>query len=693
MSYQSLLLEEGINAQYLAVLKPCRKVTTWTLHSGSVYRAGFDFGYVASVEVGGVSLTEAASTSLSAGQFYWDNDNEIVYIRCSDSGNPNSKFVVLVYEIYVSTFDAHWYRAPTDSSTLEVYYEPLIARVPSIKSTVKDVAFGLMPVQSTGIVLNNAEKILNKHLFDGSFRGRNIEIYHQLGDLDIANIKLVMRGRMDALSWEDSTLSIKIFDSLDVFETEFRAPQGESFYSSSLYPDIDSNFEGRPIRFIYGIVDGFVPVNVDYLADNPTTAENRVWKVACDGFNIYQKTGTVPVSPSSSATGTFVDDATGFTAGDSVRIIKATPESTVLNTVDYVNNYLTHDSLGSGNASGGATVLRGAVGRIDIIQQGQKFTPLYQRDYTESVDVNGVIGFVLSSSLESNLSMPATLSPADSVFCRIYGKQNNVTLGGPSYGSNDSESGNLMMLPAILLDVLKRFTGLSETEINTASFTDLASDSDDRLGFAIPNNSSSKFPKVKEIITDICQTGLVSLYLDDDLKWAASRLKAIGAVSGSIESDEILDRSIEYYFDYSDVYSDVVVSFAKRERKDNGIGEGYSLERSSSNTALYLHKINRTLEVKSLHYDRSHAARLALRLSDLYGDRQGELTIETKNRFFGFTIDEILRVIRASLPGFDYDQDTDQSIDLNIRQTEKSLRRVKLILNDLKGITDNSGDF
>ncbi|MBK7380549.1 MAG: hypothetical protein IPJ03_16460 [Ignavibacteriales bacterium] len=695
MAYADLLLEEGIKAQYLAVLKPARKVISFTLVSGSVYSKSFDYGYVSSVEVDGVALTEGSSTSLSAGYFYWDNDNQILYIRTSDSANPASKYVVAVFEIYVATYDAHWNRVPTDTTTSVVYFEPLIARVPAIKTTVKDLAFGVVPVQSTGINLNNADKILNRFLYDSSFRGREILVYHWLDNLDVDNIKLVMRGRMDSISWSDSTVSIKVFDSFDIFETEFRPPQGEAFYSDSLYPNLDPQFEGKPIRYVYGVVDGFVPVNIDYNSDAPTTGNNRIWAVCSDGLNQYQKTATVPASPSSTTTRTYLDNAQGITVGDTVLINKTTDESRIVTAVNYTgSDYIEHASLSSGAAANGDTVSRATTARVDIFQQGIKYTALYGRDYSETVDANGAVKFTFVSGLETNLSLPSTLSPTDSLVCRVYGKQNNITLGGPAYGSNDSETGNITLLPSILLDILKRFAGVPESEINTSSFTTLSSDSDDRLGFAIPEQSSDKFPKLRSILNDLSQTGLIALYLDDDLKWKATRLKAMGSVSGTIEDDEILDGSINYDFDYSDVYSDVVVKFGREEKaQSTGNSQGYSLERASSQTAKYLHKINRTLEVDSLHYDRTQAARLALRLVDFYGDRQGTIELDCKNRFFGFTVDQIIQISRKSLPGSEWDGETLNNQNANIRQTEKSLRRVKLVMNDLKGVTDNVGDF
>lgn len=84
---------------------------------------------------------------------------------------------------------------------------------------------------------------------------------------------------------------------------------------------------------------------------------------------------------------------------------------------------------------------------------------------------------------------------------------------------------------------------------------------------------------------------------------------------------------------------------------------------------------------------------MALRLVDFYGDRQGTIELDCKNRFFGFTVDQIIQISRKSLPGSEWDGETLNNQNANIRQTEKSLRRVKLVMNDLKGVTDNVGDF
>jgi hypothetical protein len=88
--YQDLLSQEGIEANYMSVIVPRRQVTGFTLFSGSVYSKSFDYGQVVRVDQNGVALVEAFSTSLSAGQFYYDVTNSVLYVRMSDSSNPST---------------------------------------------------------------------------------------------------------------------------------------------------------------------------------------------------------------------------------------------------------------------------------------------------------------------------------------------------------------------------------------------------------------------------------------------------------------------------------------------------------------------------------------------------------------------------------------------------------------------------
>lgn len=689
MAYTDLLEEEGINAQYLAVLRPSRHVVSFTISSGSVYYNDFDYGYVVGVRVAGTALTLAGTSSLSAGQYYYDHEARRLYIRKSDSGVPVSgDYVIVDYELHFGTFDAHWYRVPTDSATTTVYFDPLIQDPPEIKSNVSELLFGVLPTLSTSIRLINAEHIFEKHLYDSSFNNKEILIYHWLDELSVANMKLVQKGRMGNVAYNRGQVSIQIFDNLNIFEKEFRSTQ--EFLNSTDYPALDPQFVGKPVRTVYGVVDGFVPVNIDFVRDNPTTSDNRDWIIRANGSSNNDITRTVPASPSSTTTRTYIDDATGFKIGDSVWLDKTTDEYRTVTAVDYVNNYIEHAALSSGAASTGNTVKRGTVGNLYIVQNGVRYAAHYNRDYTLSVHASGALQMTLSSSLESNLSMPATLSSTDQLYCRVYGKQNAVTLSGSPFGSNSTNYANLCSLEVVLFDVLKTYVGLSESEINLTSFTSL--NVEDEVGIAIPEKANSDYPKLKDVIVRLLKSGLVRLYLDFDQKWKVSALAPITSTSKDITDDEIIRNSIDYDFDYSDLYSDIVVSYNHQETSETG-SENYNLAKVSSSLAKYLHGASKTFSHESLHIDSSGATTLATRLAYVLGDRQGTMTLGTKNRFFDNIVSDDISVTSEKLPGFEYDATTENSRDFKVQQIEKSLRRVKIVLSDQKGVQDNSGTW
>jgi hypothetical protein len=181
VAYSDLLEVENTPSQFLCVITPRRRETGFSVYSGSVYRKSFTYGYVSSVEVDGTELTSNTSTSLSAGEYYYDYENSYLYVRLSDSSNPDDSYCVVFYELYLATFDEHWYRDPLDDTTETVYFEPLIQKSPQIKLTTDDVFFGYMPSLTSSIKLSNAEHTLERHIYDSSFNRASIKIWNVLG--------------------------------------------------------------------------------------------------------------------------------------------------------------------------------------------------------------------------------------------------------------------------------------------------------------------------------------------------------------------------------------------------------------------------------------------------------------------------------------------------------------------------------
>lgn len=697
MSYADLLEREGIEQQFLSVIKPRRKVTGFTLVSGSIYKISFDYGHVSGVAQNGTALTEHTSSALSAGQFYYDFDASELYVRTTDSSNPSTKFLVATYELYVGTFDAHIGRNPLDSTSRQVYYEPIISKAPTIKASLGSSLFGYLPVGSSQLTLTNVTHILEHHVYDSSFNQADVKIYHWLGkELDSNNIKLVYNGIIKSLDYSDRDISIKMVDRIDIFNKDYRNQVGASFFSLSDFPNLNPNAAGYPIRQVYGYVKGFVPVNIDYVIEGQTTSDNRDFVVINEDSNLGSVSTTVPASPASTTTRTYLTSAVGFQVGDSVWIDGATDYFVKVTAVGA--NFIDHAAIGA-PANTGETVKRSFVGNVYIIQEQVVYEAMYGRDYDEATFAQNTAGFSFDTSLESNLSIPNTLSGNDVVFCNVYGHKNTVTLGGPAFGSNDSTLGNLAQGVVILFDLLKK-SGLSESEINTASFTALQSSNTDRIGFAIPETSSGSFPSYKNIFTSsdsggVLFTLLLRFLVDNDGKWKISQLGPSVSATKTIDDTEILEGSIGYDFDYSDIISDVFVEYLKQEKTTDANRTSEAVERvnAESENARFLHGVDKEKTFKSFHIFESEAQTLCNRLSYIFGERKGTLSISTKNRFFDTLINETHTVTRTALPGNEFDDETEFSRDVVVESTNKGLRQVQITFDDQLGIESNSGSW
>lgn len=697
MSYLDLLEDETIKPQYLAVLKPRRRATGFSLVAGSIYKASFDLGEVVSCQADDTPLTAAASSALSADEFYYDVDAAELYVRLTSGVDPDTVFLVATYEIYVATLDAHWHRIPSDTSTRTVYFEPVILQSPILKQSMADSIFGFTPVESSRIVLVNTDHWIEKHLYDSSFAGAAIELYHWLEELDVDNIKLVMKGLLGDIKWSSERVTIDVKSSIEILSAEYRPAQGESFFNSSDWPDIDQQYIARPIRRVYGLVDGFQPVNVDFNPNTPTISDNRTW-VVCNGQDgLDEIVRTVVSNVGASTTRTYVSSTQGLNEGDSIWFDRAvgTDEYQLLTNVNRVSNYVEHAALATPMAASDH-LRRGFVGRVEVFQNGVAYTAHYNRDYTVSTLMGaGASGFTFSSSMESNVGLPLTLQGYDKVCCRVYGPATFLTLGGPSFGANDPSLGNLATVTEIILDLLKTNLQVTDAEINQASFTSALAERFESYGLAIPQSASGSFPIYRDLISSLLESGLLQLTLDEDQKWKLVVLEPLGTSDYSVGDDEILKDSFDVSYSYSDIVSDIIVEYAAREVSSNPnvFSEEVRQITLSSDAAKYVHKANKSHTVRTPFVFEDDALSYAQRLCYALGEQQGQYNISVKNRFFEANIGDIIEVDREKIPGFDYAAGTTQTRTLKVLGIEKSLTKVNLTLTDQKGIQDNESNW
>ena len=95
-------IEEVISEKILlAHLEPSQRAITWELDSGAIYKRTPDF-YVIDTKIDTTSLTEASSAALSSGEWFFDVEAGLTYIRLSDDSNPKDSFISLTFRIFMS---------------------------------------------------------------------------------------------------------------------------------------------------------------------------------------------------------------------------------------------------------------------------------------------------------------------------------------------------------------------------------------------------------------------------------------------------------------------------------------------------------------------------------------------------------------------------------------------------------------
>lgn len=710
MTYASLLLEDGIESNYLVVIKPRRMIssTAWTLVSGTVYSTPFAWGDVVSVTSNGTAQTLGTSAAVSSGQWYWDVAAEVLYVNVG--ADPDTKDVVVTYEIHVSTKGASWHRIPTDTESRIVYFDPIISSVPTISLSASDNTFGFIPSQSSSMTLSNEEHFIEDHASESSFCSADVELYHWLGEsLDAGNMKLIYTCLCTGIDYSSDQVTLQMTDRNTNLDQQYRPASSACFYTTTAFPNLDPEFANRPIRYVYGEVDGLVGVNIDYSAVEYTgsspTDKNRDW-ILMKG----EATGNITRNVISTAVmGVIVlDSVEGLRRGDMIRFyrandetkeswyyIKTVTESTNTIKVSVINDW---DPGAEIEGSGSLLVTRYWVRNGVWVQSETGIVRFLWPGFANSNNdfamfydaTNDVSGITLKDNFED---LYGSFSARDVVYFNVVGNANTATIGGSAFGSTSS-NGGLSQGVVILYDLLKRM-GVIEAKIDTTAFAALQSTLADEVGFAIPHTSREDFPTYRDLLSELLQTLMLRLYVDSDGKWTVVHVKPMGSPVATITADEIIDGSVSYSLDTREIITTMQVEYALREvgaKHEVGTADRSTVA-ATSQTAVRLHGIEKQRTIQSLHTKEAEAQALADRLGALFSSRQGILKLKTTSRLHDLDIGDVVSVEREALPGFEYEKGTARTKSFVVVGISKDLSGVELELDDQKGIEDNAGEW
>mgnify|MGYP000923787948 CR=1 FL=1 len=702
MSYLSAIDDNSQPGDFLIIIRPRIRVQTWTNVSGNIWSATFTHGYINDLYYGNPSLLNISfvlsttPTTPTSGQYGYVHDTQTVYIYFPS--DPNFEYIIARYDVAVSSKPTTWYRNPLDDTSYEVDFEPCVLKFPVFNQSNTDILFGYSPIKSSSINLANHDGFFNKHIYDGTFRNAPIKIYHSPRERPkIGFIREIFSGYVNNFSIDAEELSLTLYDSFLKFDnsTTFNA------FTVSEFPNLDYAARQGTVwykREVYGMLDGFLPVNIDY-DPTPSVTNNRIWVTNWGPGPGEEGTLNLVIdhTQANTSTVTYTTTTPQLNSGDWVRITHSASSdySVKVIAVDYTNKYFTHSSI-TRTVTAGDTVDRYFVGAVTIIDQDNvKYELQPDVHYTTGSIGLGNWGFTLADDFEAAIGFTNTpFDPSQhKLTCRIYGTTQpvNYTVGGGPVCSTTDYGGIISNAAEILYRIFLG-AGLYGYEIDENSIQDAVSVAPD-IGIAIPFTRDGQPPTFKEIITKIQQSTLWRVHNNNFNDYSSVGVSIPGKMT---LIDHVIDNidfsGIQYEHDYNDLYSYTYVNYSILEEANDIAPIGLNFTAiGTSNNALYINFMSKVFEMDSLLYVTTQAQALADKLATIVGYRVGKFTLNLPARFIDMQIGDNVTIKRESMPGFEVVAGLEQEVNAKIIEINKTISGVTLVLDDQLGIEESSG--
>jgi len=248
----------------LATLKAVKQYKIFTLHSGSVYYKDVDY-FVSNVKQSATDLVEFTSSSLSAGQFYFDKTAKRLYVRTTDSTNPNTKDIIVFHKFFYSNKPLI---LPCDLLTGEdVEWDGRIISGGNISQSLDDENTGISIETSTNLKLMNGDGYFDEIFDQLVWENKEVEIYSWFYDLPITEKRKIFSGVIIDKSFNPSDVTFKVKD----FTFKLR-----DFLNLARFSTADGTISddtlGTPKRRIFGRAKSVKCVGVDKLLEGLETS-------------------------------------------------------------------------------------------------------------------------------------------------------------------------------------------------------------------------------------------------------------------------------------------------------------------------------------------------------------------------------------------------------------------------------------
>ena len=231
-----------------------RLISGWVLDTGTKYYIDLTY-YVVDCSEDGSSLTQAATSSVSANEWFFDADIKRLWLDVGEA--PSDAFIHVTYRLFFSTRPID---LPFDMSTgREVPYIGLLNSTSKFKDEIDpDDLIGIALSGTGSLKFNNDgswQSIYSKLFWETS----SVKIYLGFPDIAVNEYQLIYKGFVDSKSYSPLVVSFRLKDFIEKLRSETPL---------NLFTDADGDItaNGDPKRRIYGRAK-VLGVSVDKIKD------------------------------------------------------------------------------------------------------------------------------------------------------------------------------------------------------------------------------------------------------------------------------------------------------------------------------------------------------------------------------------------------------------------------------------------
>lgn len=718
MAFSINIEDQRIEKHSLVIIRPRKRLTGWNIVSAGIYSIAWDY-FVTRVwdsYLNDNGFTEGGSPLVTAGQYYYDFVTKTLYVGVGSDPDSNTyPGLTVEFELNISDDQFTGPRNPLNISTDIIDWIPSLRKIPQTQNGSIDTLYGFSPLAQSNLEILNGDGRFNNLLHETSFIYCPVYSYIMANSdyengVSFADIQQVFIGFSNGVEWRDGSLFIPVIDYNSFFDRQFSLTKMDSITFPLAEPDSIKSGEEWYIRRIYGMVDTFRPINIDYNS-SPSTTNNRDWVVRELEDDIQDLASNLNITidhlAANTNTRTYFTTTPKFNIGDWVNLSNNSVNYYVeVEDIDRAAKWIDHEPIVR-TVVPGDSASRPDIARV-VIMNNDNTVPFWLRpfvDYTVQNDtVNNVVKLILADNWEAARSFTDNGGIFDPSKNKIYIRAYSSSWLREYYSSNDvgalADNGGRSSQSVTLLHRVIESSGFDISLIDESSFSNASNQS---LGFAIPSShSATSLPTYKSIIDQI----LVSMLWKLSIVSSGSGVK-VGLVelspfasSGDYTADESDHSEMSYKHDYGDVYSDYVINYSVKERPEDFLGSLSTWDFVSgllirdSLSAKDLHFVSKTFQTTILQYDPSEAEIIADRYSYILGDRRGFYSIILGQSFLNkANLASTYLIKKEQLPGFDFVYGTEQQRTLIVSEVQKSSQAVSMVLEDQKSIQDHAGDW